>query len=266
MRRDEIVAANRAGWDEAAPRHRARNFAALEAAVRKPGFSCLDDIATLRLAEIGVAGRDVAQLCCNNGRELLSLKSMGAGRCVGFDLSPAFIDQARALARAGNIEAEFVEGDLHTLGPDRDGRFDLVLVTIGALCWFPEAGPFFAVARRLMRPGGVVFVYEQHPILDMFEPYDEGDPPPMRYSYFQTDPFIDSDGLDYYDGVKYASKPLYNFHHKMSDIVMACIDNGLAIEHFAEYDRHLWDGFPVLARAEARLPCAYTLIARSEPT
>ncbi|MDX1575391.1 MAG: hypothetical protein R3285_04305, partial [Kiloniellales bacterium] len=63
-RRDDYTAANRAAWDASARYHEAgAEFAALLAGFAEPGFSCLDDILTERLGVLGVAGKDVAQLC-----------------------------------------------------------------------------------------------------------------------------------------------------------------------------------------------------------
>ncbi len=95
MKRKNFTDANREAWDEAAPLHRGQNMESLLAAFRTPGYSCLDEIETERIQALGVAGKDVAQLCCNNGRELLSVKNMGAARCVGFDGAKGFIEQAR---------------------------------------------------------------------------------------------------------------------------------------------------------------------------
>ncbi len=100
MNRKSFTDANREAWDQAAALHRSQNMESLLAGFRRPGHSCLDEIETERLQALGVAGKDVAQLCCNNGRELLSVKNMGAGRCVGFDAAKGFIEQARELAAA----------------------------------------------------------------------------------------------------------------------------------------------------------------------
>lgn len=259
---EDVVAANRAGWNEAAPRHRARNHARLRADFRKPGHSCLDETETARLRAIGIDGRDVAQLCCNNGREILSVKNLGAGRCVGFDISDGFIEQACELAEAGGIDCEFVRSDVYAIPDTYNSCFDLVYITIGALGWMPALDQFFAAVNRLLRAGGCVFVYEQHPILDMFEAFDDKDPPMWDYSYFRVEPFIDEDGLDYFDGTKYESKPLYSFHHKMSDIIMACIANDLAIEYFDELAHDVWGGFAHLESREARMPLSFALVAR----
>ncbi len=262
LTRQQYVAANRASWNEAAPKHAARNLDKLLADFAKPGHSCLDGIETERLQALGVMGRDVAQLCCNNGRELVSVKNLGAARCVGFDNAEAFLEQACALARAAGVEVEFRHGDIHEIAPRYDTAFDIVYVTIGALCWMPRLVDFFAVAARLLRPGGAILVYEHHPIVAMWDPFDDADPPLWKHSYFKREPWIDTDGLDYFDGVSYESKPLYTFQHTLSEILMACIDNRLAIESFAEFSHDLSPSYGHLERLEAKLPLSYTLVAR----
>ncbi len=77
--RRQFTDANRHAWDEAAPMHGKINQTRLLEAFSKPGYSTLDDHCIDRLNEIGVQGKSIAQLCCNNGRELLSLKNLGAG-------------------------------------------------------------------------------------------------------------------------------------------------------------------------------------------
>ena len=73
----QFTSANRQAWEEVAPIHRGHNQARLIKAFSQPGFSCLDEVETAQLEALGVAGKDVAQVCCNNGRELLSVKKIG---------------------------------------------------------------------------------------------------------------------------------------------------------------------------------------------
>ena len=159
---EDFIAANRAAWDSSAPYHRrSESFEELRRGFAAGGFSCLDGIATERLAGIGVSGKDVAQICCNNGRELLSVKNLGAASCTGFDQSAPFLEQGRELAAAGNIDCRFVETDAYRIGGAFDKAFDVVFVTIGVLGWMPDLGGFLAVAARLLRPSGALFIYEQ---------------------------------------------------------------------------------------------------------
>jgi predicted RNA methylase len=120
-------------WNQAAPLHEQQRFARLLEDFRRPGYSLLDHVETAILKEIGLEGKAVAHLSCNNGRELLSVKNLGAGRCVGFDISDAFVDQARRLAQAAGLACEFVATDVYEIPATYDRSFDLVYITIGAL-------------------------------------------------------------------------------------------------------------------------------------
>ena len=262
MRREEYSEANRQAWNEAGPIHAESQLAGLLDDFRRPGHSCLDQTATATLRKIGLAGKAVAQLCCNNGRELLSVRNLGAGRCVGFDISEAFIAQARELAAAGGIECDFVATDIYAIAPGHDGRFDLVIITIGALCWMPDLRAFMAVAARLLHRGGRVFVYEQHPIADMFETDRPANPLELRYSYFDPGPYPSDHGLDYWTGRRYAARPSYSFHHKLSDVLGACIGAGFALESFVEHDHDISSLFAAIEAQPIRPPLSYSLVAR----
>lgn len=123
--RRDFTDANREAWDEAASVHARINQAKLLEAFAKPGHSTLDDHCLVRLEEIGFEGKAVAQLCCNNGRDLLSLRNLGAGHCVGFDASTEFIGQARALARlTGHEDVEFVVTDVYDIAAEKAGPYD----------------------------------------------------------------------------------------------------------------------------------------------
>lgn len=265
--RDDYTAANRAAWDASAPHHEAgADFKALLESFRAPGFSCLDAVLTERLEALGVAGKDVAQICCNNGREILSVKNLGASRCVGFDQSEAFLDQARRLAAvrpgAGNLDCAFVAGDAYAIPAAHDGAFDIVLITIGVFGWMPDLGAFFDVIARLLKPGGALLVYEQHPIMNMFEP-GAADPMTPVNSYFKAEPFEDT-GAILYDGTPdVPGETQYWFVHTLGDLLTACLERGLAVEHVREYPHNISSAeFEIYDGQEAQLPQCYTLVAR----
>ena len=263
MKTREVTEANRAAWDEAAPLHRSQNMDALLKAFREPGYSCLDDVETEILKELGVRGKDVAQLCCNNGRELLSVKNMGAARCVGFDGAAGFIDQANELAAAGNIDCSFVCTDIYDIAPAYDACFDIVTITIGVLGWMPDLEGFFAIVTRLLRPGGALFIYEQHPILEVFKPGKASDPIAFEWSYFSREPFVETQGLDYYGGGTYASKPMYSYVHKISDVIMTGVKKGMHVEHFEERPGHISNTWYNVEKQAPHFPMSYTLVLRT---
>lgn len=260
---NEIVAANRESWNEAAGRHRAHaQYAALLAGFATPGFSVLDDTLTARLLGLGLAGKAVVQLCCNNARELLSVKNLGAASVTGFDFAAAFLDQARELAAAGGIEAAFVQSEIARIPADYNKRFDLALVAIGVLGWMPDLAEFFATARRLLKPGGHLVIYEDHPILNMYDDRDRGGPPQPDESYFRSEPYRHDNGLDYWANQDYTARPCYWTFHKMSDVVMGVVRAGFALEDFEEFP-HTVGTRAHFENQPQQLPLSYILVARA---
>lgn len=259
--RREFTDANREAWDQAAPVHEKINQARLLEAFSKPGYNTLDQHSLERLKEIGVQGKSIAQLCCNNGRELLSLKNIGAGHCLGIDASAAFIEQAREFAKAsGHTDVEFVTADIYEIPPDKTGPYDIVMTTIGVISWMPDLEGFFDVFGRLTRSGGHVFIEETHPVLMMYEDGEGDDPSYLKYSYFKEDPWVETTGLDYYEGTKYESKPHYSFQHTLADIMMAAINTGFVLRHFAEFGYDISRFCADLEHAEAKPPMGMTMI------
>jgi len=262
--KDEIVAANRDAWNEAADRHRAHaQYAALLEGFATPGFSVLDDTLTGRLQTIGFRGKTVAQLCCNNARELLSVKNLGAASVAGFDFSEAFLAQARELAAAGSIEVELVQTDIARIPASFDQRFDVALVTIGVLSWMPDLAEFFTTARRILKPHGILVIYEQHPILNMYDSRGTQLQPLPDESYFKAEPLRFDDGLDYWNEETYEAQPCYWHFHKMSDIVMALLHAGFSLEDFEELPHNVGDYYGFENQPQ-QLPLSYILVGRRE--
>lgn len=262
--RDAATAANRAVWDASAKYHRdGAHWHALLDGFRRPDFSVLDAAERAVLDRVGIAGKAVAQLACNNGRELLSVRNLGAGRCVGFDQSREFLAQAAELAAAGNIEAEFVATDVYAIDPRYDGAFDLVLVTIGVLGWMPDLPAFFAVVARLLRPGGTLFVHEQHPIVELFDPHGP-DPFAPTLPYFADAPYVGQDPIVYFGEQTQPAGPSYWYTHTLSAIFRACLGNGLQIRDFEEFPHNIsavdWDKYE---NHPAKLPLSYVLVCEA---
>jgi SAM-dependent methyltransferase len=264
--RKTFTTANRAAWDEVASLHAAQNMGKLRSAFAEPGHVSLKAHLTDRLQAIGVAGKRVAQLCCNNGEELISVRNMGAGSCVGFDQSENFLEQARELAQiAGASDSvRFERTDIYDIGTGYDGQFDIVLTTVGVFGWMPDLPAFFSVIARLLKPGGILLSEEMHPVLLMYEKNPAGGPSYAAYSYFKKEPWKDTDGLDYYGGSPYDAKPAYSFQHTMSGILMAGIDNGLTLRHMVELDFDISHFCSDLAESEAKPPLGFTVVMRKD--
>ena len=258
------VDANRVAWEEAAQVHSRYTFEKLLDHIRRTGRVALPEAKAGLFGALEFQGLDVAQLCCNNGRELLAIKQAGAGNCVGFDLSPAFMDQARVLADAAGLDCTFVDGDVYRVPASFNGRFDRVLVTAGALCCLPDMPGFFEVVTRLLKTGGQLYMHEIHPFLNMF-PLNYGEESmELSRSYFDGRPLREDRGLDYFGRSSYRSSPHYWFSHTLSEIMTAALDNGLRLRSFSESPRDSSSMYSYLNKVQVELPLSYLLTAEKE--
>jgi ubiquinone/menaquinone biosynthesis C-methylase UbiE len=251
--------ANREMWNQTADVHARVALEKLLESVKAPNFTTFDEVEKTIFAQIGLKDKAVIQLSCNNARELISCKKAGAGRCVGVDISDKFIEQGKLLARAGNVEIELVRSSVYDLSNDFDNSFDLVYVTIGALGWLQDIDAYFKIVNRLLKPGGQLFIYEMHPMLDMFDAETGLE---IKHSYFKTEPYVVDEYPDYFDPNTIVVAPSYWFHHKLSDIIGGCLNNGLSLKHFAEYDHSLSPDRKELESSEKKPALSYSLVAQ----
>lgn len=258
MDNEQIAEANRAAWNAVAPIHRKGRGDELRELFQTPGASCLDEIATAHLMKLGVQGKRVAQLCCNNGRELVSICNLGAESGVGFDISDAVIEEARELATLAGARCEFVRTDACDVPRAYGGAFDLVYVSVGALGWIPELGRFFDSAARLLDRSGILLVYEMHPVLDMYDPAAEKPDIPQD-SYFRRAPFVETAGLDYVGKTGYEGPPQYWFHHTLASVFTAVLGSGLEVVAFEELPHDVSTLYPTLAESAVKPPMSYVL-------
>ena len=258
----EAITSNKHAWDESAQLHKdTDNWKALLRSVADPGFSRLDPTITGLLQEVGVAGKDVVQLCCNNGRECLSLFGLGARSVVGVDQSRAFLQQAQELAEVSPHHPEFIEADIHHLPERLHGRFDVALITIGVLGWMPDVALFMRHVASTLKPGGTLVMYETHPFLEVFDPRARNPLLPAS-SYFQRDPFVLQESIVYEGQGEVEGPTSYWYVHTMGSLVSGAIAAGLQIGHLQEYPHsnreELYDQYEY---QPAQLPLCFTLTA-----
>jgi len=257
--------ANRAAWNEVMPKHQKVAKEKWDAAFMQSGYVSLSENEVNLLDQIGIKGKSVAHLCCNNGVELLSMKNLGAKTCVGFDISDLAIQEAGERAAKCGIECEYIQADVYEIGPAYENKFDLVYFSSGGLGWLPDLKLLFTIISKMLRKNGVVFIHEIHPYSEMlpFDDYENDDILRIIEPYFKSEPYIEHGDLDYVGGTKYSSdKPQYWFVHTLSDIQMALIENQLLIEWFAEYETDISAGHQRIEAAQAGIPLSYILIGR----
>ncbi|SYZ72153.1 conserved hypothetical protein [Candidatus Zixiibacteriota bacterium] len=253
--------ANRIAWNEAMPYHQKAKDGKFFKAFQTPGYSCLDEIVTEKLREIGLVGKDVAHLGCNDGRETLSLKNLGAGKCIGFDISDIAIEEARRLADTARVPCGFVRSDIYEIPQIYNNSFDLIFITIGFLPWLPDLNRFFKIVHQLLRKGGTLLIYDSHPFLNMFDPHKQEKPFTMTDSYFRKEPWVENQSLDYYSNTPYEASTHYDFPFTLSDILNGLISNHFEIIRFNEYDHDISLCYEYLQKAGSMMPLSYILIA-----
>lgn len=257
--------ANRDAWNEVAPLHQKNSKERLDAFFAKPGAIIQTDPDVLRvLGEINVRGKDVIHLCCNNGIELMSLKNMGAARCVGIDISGAAVGEAEARAKRSNIACEFVCADVFDLIPEYESQFDVVMLTAGCLGWMPDLEKFFGICTRLLRPIGQVLIHEIHPFSEMlaFDYSDVDDRTKIIEPYFRDEPIVENQGLDYLGKTSYEAKTTYWFVYAVSHIINALYKNGIVVTEFTESTRDVSAGHAKIESLRAGIPLSMTMLGK----
>ena len=256
---------NREAWNEVMPLHQNAAREKWDSAFSQPGYVALDEAEIELWEQVGLKDKSVVQLLCNNGVELMSVKNLGAGECVGFDISDEAIDEAIERANLTGIDCQFIRSDAYEIGSEFDDRFDIVYIRAGGMGWLPDLRLFFKRASALLRSDGLVFMHEIHPITDVF-PFGSGvDPDDLYFAepYFKEEPYEEYGGLDYVGNSEHHSDiPQYWFVHTMSDILMSLINNGISIQFFQESPSALSPNHRYIQEAGASIPLSYFLRGR----
>lgn len=266
MEWNKYTQANREAWNEVTPIHQKTRKMNLELAFQDPSFHTLDDRITQKLGRLGLAGKRVAQLSCNNGREVISMTRLGATYGMGFDISDLAIEEAEQLKRAANAPCDFVCIDAMEIDPSMYKPFDLMYISVGALAWIPDLKRYFHVASSLLKEKGHLVIYEIHPFTYMMAvPGEEAytDPWRISYGYFNRSVMVNEDGLDYYGNSEYDAKPSYEFPYTFSGIFQAILSNGFKIREMEEFSEDVSCGFDHLD-GSFEIPLCFTLIAEKE--
>jgi ubiquinone/menaquinone biosynthesis C-methylase UbiE len=255
---------NRQAWNEVMPLHQKAAKAKWDTAFMQPGFVRLPAVEVEYFNQMGIAGKNVAHLCCNNGIELLSLKNLGAGACVGFDICDEAIKEAQERAQLCHIDCRFVRSDVYEIGDEYSNSFDLIYISTGCLGWLPELPRFFARAAALLRADGSVFIHEIHPFCEML-PFDTSvtdDPLRIVSPYFTFKPYVEYGGLDYVGNAVYEAKAAqYWFVHTLSEIVTGLIGAGMALDFFREYDTAISPHQKRIEDLKVGVPLSYMMVA-----
>ena len=232
---------NRTNWNERTPVHAASDFYDVEGF--KAGRVTLKD---LERREVGdVVGKTLLHLQCHFGMDTMSWARLGA-KPTGVDFSDTAIDLARTLNDELDLNVRFIRSNIYDLPDLLDEQFDIVFTSYGVLCWLPDLDKWARVIGNHLKPGGVFYIAEFHPIMATFEQSESGD---IRsaWSYFENEFFFEGYGHSY-AGTDLIASPNYEWGHSLAEIVTALIDAGLVLEFLHEFPFTCYQAFPAMVR------------------
>jgi SAM-dependent methyltransferase len=222
---------NLALWEEMAAIHPETELYDLDGLV-----AGRDDIRPWEDAELGpVNGLDLIHLQCHMGTDTIGWARRGA-RVVGLDFSATALATARKLSERCGVDIEWIESDVYAAAAAVGGRtFDVVYTGIGALGWLPDLGNWAQVVRQLLKPGGVLYLVEVHP---MWVAMVEDGRTICEHAIDAPFQLWESEGEGSYAA---PDRPLehgdsYERLQSISDVLTAVLDGGLTIELFHEFD------------------------------
>lgn len=211
-------------------------------------------------------GSHVIQLQCSHGLDAIGLLNAGASSIVGLDISEEMIAQAEAKALAvGARDASFIRADVLDAPNDLDGTADLVYTGRGSLPWILDLPAWAATIRRLLRPEGHVYVFEGHPLADLWDRSVEELVLRPGASYFDR---TAREVAGFPAGVVRRvaggdGPPLLERHWQPGEVINALISEGLRLESFREHPSLFWNQFPHWPDAlRRRLPNSYSILAQ----
>lgn len=204
-------------------------------------------VLTAHLPQGSLRGLDVVHLQCHIGTDTISLARAG-GRMTG------------------------VESDVLDARAAVTGDFDVAYTSIGTIGWLGDLERWAPQVAGLLRPGGILFIRDGHPML-----YGLDDTAPdlrIRYRYFadgraQT---WDEDTTYVGDG-RLTSTRTYEFPHPVSETIGAVLGAGLVLERYDEVRTLPWRFSDRMVEASPEryawpederdlVPCTFTLVAR----
>lgn len=109
-------------------------------------------------------GKKIANLLGSHGTKAISLALLGADATV-VDFSYENSRYALDLARECNVSIKYIVSDVLNMPEEEFTEdYDIVFCELGILHYFTDLNPFFNVAAKLLRQGGIFLIEDFHPI------------------------------------------------------------------------------------------------------
>ena len=253
---DSMTQANSEAWNALAETHY-RNYHVQRLLAGEPLLN------ELIRSEVGdVRGKSLIHLLCHIGTDTLSWGLLGA-KVTGVDISAESIKYARLIAGQLHLDATFIVSDVMALMGQWDATYDIVFASTGVLCWIPDIERFALTVRRLLKPQGVFYLHDGHPICNMLGKSERGETV-VNADYFARGVEQDDVLTDYTTTRLVISARTYEWAWTLGDVVTALCKAGMRIEFLHEFPQYFYSGYPatdVETGKRELFPCTFSLKA-----
>lgn len=188
-----------------------------------------------------VDGQSMLHLQCHFGQDSLSWANKGA-QVIAVDISDKAIELGKKLSGELELPVDFVCCNVLNTSQHIKDQFDIVFTSYGTIGWLPDLKPWATMIAERLKPGGVFYIVEFHPIIWMYD-YNE-EKPSLKYHYAQNEAIYDEYQGTYANPDSSIISKEYGWNHSLSEVIQSLIEAGLTIELFAEHDGSPYDVFP----------------------
>jgi 2-polyprenyl-3-methyl-5-hydroxy-6-metoxy-1,4-benzoquinol methylase len=259
---NDYFIANKSLWNQRTKVHKDSSFYNLE------GFKKGETVLTpIELNELGdVQGKTMLHLQCHFGMDSLDWARRGA-TVTGIDLSDEAIKEATQLNEELGLNARFVCCNVYDTREHISEQFDIVFTSYGTIGWLPDLDKWAAVVTQSLKPGGIFYIADFHPVLWMFD----DDFTHIKYSYENKEVIVTESEGTYTDRNADIKAKEYGWNHSISEILNALINAGLKITSFNEF---MYSPYPCFRNTvefekgrwhikglEGKIPMAYSIKA-----
>ena len=240
------------------------------------GFKAGSTILTpIELNELGdpeasgqvINGKKMLHLQCHFGMDSLNWARLGVD-VTGVDLSDEAIKEAQKLNDELGLNAKFICCNVYDTSEYVKEQFDIVFTSYGTIGWLPDLQPWAKMIVEKLKPGGIFYLAEFHPVVWMFD----NDFTRIEYAYNNQAVIVTENEGTYTDRNADIKGKEYSWNHSISEVLNALIGAGLSIEMFNE---HMYSPYPCFRNViefetgkwhiigmEGKIPMVYSLKAK----
>jgi SAM-dependent methyltransferase len=151
-----------------------------------------------------------------------------------------------------------------------DEKFDIVFTSYGTIGWLPDLDKWAAIISHYLKPGGIFYIAEFHPVVWMFD----DDFTHIKYYYDNREVIVTENQGTYTDNETKSDIKVkeYGWNHSLAEVFTALLNAGLSIESFNEF---MYSPYPCFSNTiesekgkwqikgmEGKIPMVYSILAK----